>query len=216
MRRFIKRLLARGSTAESEPFRSADYWDRRYDTGGNSGAGSYGRLARFKADTLNRFVAENDITTVVELGCGDGAQLALAQYPRYLGLDVSETAVEMCRARFAGDGTKRFAVIGEDEAGRHDLALSLDVIYHLIEDQVFDRYMSDLFASSTRYVAIYSSNEEKDGGATHVRHRRFTDWIDANRPEWRLVDHVPNPYPYERELPLETSFADFHFFARAE
>lgn len=214
MRRFIRRLLATGSTAQSEPFRSADYWDRRYARGGNSGAGSYGRLAQFKADILNRFVAEHDIAKVVEFGCGDGAQLTLARYPRYLGLDVSETAVQMCKARFAGDSTKRFAVIGQDHAGQHDLALSLDVIYHLIEDEIFNRYMTDLLDASTRYVAIYSSNEEKDGGATHVRHRRFTDWIDANRLAWRLIDHVPNPYPYERRRHSQTSFADFYFFAK--
>lgn len=80
---------------------SAQYWQDRYKLGGTSGAGSYGRLAQFKADFLNNFVRENAIQTVVEYGCGDGAQLSLAQYPSYTGFDVSSLAVENCRRRFS-------------------------------------------------------------------------------------------------------------------
>ena len=53
------------------------YWENRYKNNGNSGAGSYGRLAEFKADVINNFIAENKITSVIEFGCGDGNQLSL-------------------------------------------------------------------------------------------------------------------------------------------
>jgi len=190
---------------------SSGYWERRYRAGRNSGAGSYGRLARFKADTLNRFVASHGILSVVEFGCGDGAQLGLAEYPRYLGLDVSATAVEACRRRFESDGTKRFGILGAD-VGRHDLSLSLDVIYHLVEDDVFERHMEALFDSSSRFVAIYASNREEKTPEPHVRHRRFTDWIDRNRRDWRLIEKIPNAFPFDPRNSDETSFADFHFF----
>ncbi len=58
---------------------SEEYWKQRYEFGGNSGAGSYGILADFKSELLNRFVINNVITDVVELGCGDENQLSLAQ-----------------------------------------------------------------------------------------------------------------------------------------
>ena len=32
---------------------SNEYWEQRYKTGGNSGAGSYNRLAEHKADIIN-------------------------------------------------------------------------------------------------------------------------------------------------------------------
>ncbi|MGD9858413.1 MAG: hypothetical protein AB7U20_26025 [Planctomycetaceae bacterium] len=57
---------------------SSDYWVRRYRKGRNSGGGSYGRLAEFKAQVLNDLVREHRIQTVIEFGCGDGNQLALA------------------------------------------------------------------------------------------------------------------------------------------
>src|SRR6185369_13409893 len=79
---------------------SADYWERRYTEGGTSGAGSYHRLALFKAEVLNEFVARQGIRSVIEFGSGDGAQLELANYPRYVGVDVSKAAIETTRARF--------------------------------------------------------------------------------------------------------------------
>src|SRR5690554_228897 len=70
-------------------FNSKNYWERRYKGGGTSGAGSYDHLAKFKAEFLNDFVTENDVKEVVEFGFGDGNQLLLANYPKYIGFDVS-------------------------------------------------------------------------------------------------------------------------------
>ena len=87
---------------------SADYWERRYQLGCDSGAGSYNRLALFKAEIINEFVKKNNIISVVEWGWGDGNQLNLAQYPQYTGIDVSLKAVEMCKKIFCEDYTKKF------------------------------------------------------------------------------------------------------------
>lgn len=75
---------------------SEGYWEERYAGGGTSGSGSYGHLAAFKAEVLNRIVADRGAASVLELGCGDGSQLALASYPTYVGLDVAPTAVRLC------------------------------------------------------------------------------------------------------------------------
>lgn len=91
--------------------------------------------------------------------------------------------------------------------------MSLDVIYHLIEDHVYEKYMRNLLDSSGRYVAIYASNNDEITRDVHVRHRRFTSEIDATG-EWRLIKHVPNRYPYDRRNKSDTSFADFYFFER--
>ena len=87
---------------------SAAFWERRYAKGGTSGPGSYGDLARGKAAFLNAFVRDRDVRTVIEFGCGDGHQLSLADYPNYVGLDVSPSAISLCKNRFASDGTKSF------------------------------------------------------------------------------------------------------------
>src|SRR5690349_8952416 len=84
-----------------EGFETSDeYWERRYAQGGNSGPGSYNRLAKFKAEVLNKLVKDNDLESVIEFGCGDGAQLELAQYPHYIGVDVSRSVLSKVRKRF--------------------------------------------------------------------------------------------------------------------
>jgi SAM-dependent methyltransferase len=94
----------------------------------------------------------------MEFGCGDGNQLALMRYPSYVGVDVSPSAVKLCRAQFAEDPSKKFYILDQElqaeEAPKADLTLSLDVIYHLVEDEVFERHMEALFASSRRFVGI--------------------------------------------------------------
>ena len=93
------------------PFSSGDYWEVRYRDGGTSGAGSVGRLAAFKAATINGFVAANAIRSVIDLGCGDASQLALLELPAdYVGVDVSPSSLARCAARFPD---RRFLTLDE-------------------------------------------------------------------------------------------------------
>jgi SAM-dependent methyltransferase len=193
---------------------STSYWERRYRNGRTSGVGSYGRLANFKAEVLNEFVERNRIQSVIEFGCGDGTQLSLARYPRYVGVDVAAGSIAICQQRFAGDNSKSFYLTTQipKVTGKFDLALSLDVVYHLVEDEVFDAYMRSLFERAGRFVAIYSSNKVEPSGVPHVRHRRFTDWIVAHAPQWKQSGFIANRYPVDPKRPDDTSFADFYFF----
>jgi len=194
---------------------STDYWEQRYAAGGNSGAGSYNRLAQFKADVLNGFVASHGIEFVIEFGSGDGSQLDLARYPSYVGVDVSRTAIEATRKRFAYDRSKQFLHISEVPADlKADLSLSLDVIYHLVVDPTFEAYMNALFAAASRFVVIYSSDKDERPRAPHVRHRRFTDWIAKHQPDFALKERVANAYPFDERDPDNTSFADFYIVER--
>jgi hypothetical protein len=207
----MRRLAVRKASA----FDSADYWEARYRKGRNSGGGSYNRLAQFKAEVLNRFIEEHGIGSVIEFGSGDGSQLKFASYPTYIGVDVSQTAIEATKRLYADDQSKTFVHIDElvvDQ--RAELALSLDVIYHLVEDEVFNRYMAQLFNAADRYVIVYSSNEVRPSDSVHVRHRRFTDWIERNRPEFCQTRFVKNPYPENIRDIDNTSFADFYVFER--
>lgn len=204
--------------ARSEPpafTTSGSYWETRYAGGGNSGSGSYGRLADYKASVLNDFVARNGVTSVIEFGCGDGNQLTLADYPSYLGVDVARTAVSACEARFRGDATKSFVTLADYDGRAADLALSLDVIFHLVEDETYFSYMERLFDAAGRFVIIYSSNRDEQPEARHVRHRAFKGWIEAERPDFRLAAHLPNPYPFDEADPDNTSEADFYIFERS-
>ena len=178
---------------------SAVYWEQRYSHGGTSGAGSYHALAEAKAAFLNDFVHTRGVGSVIEFGCGDGNQLSLADYPSYIGLDVSRSAIGLCQRRFAGDPAKSFFLYDgacfTDRVGLFtaDLAISLDVIYHLIEDAVFHTYMTHLFAAGGKFVIIYAPNQEIPGTAPHVKHRHFTQWADEDARDWRLLEVMQGP-----------------------
>lgn len=215
MKSFLRNILGR-----SGKFSSAKYWDKRYSSAGNSGAGSYGRLAEFKASVLNAYVADHGIARVLELGCGDGNQLSLANYENYVGLDISPTAVEICTDRFKSNKHWRFDVISSvdlralERTFDPQFVMSIDVLFHLVEDEIFHDYMTNLFQFGSATIAIYSSNGNFNVSAPHIRNHTFTDWIAANAPEWELLEKVDNPYPWSEEAPDATSFCDFYFFRK--
>ena len=202
---------------------SRQYWDHRYEQGGTSGAGSYGRLAEFKSNTIEQIIDENDIETVLEFGCGDGNQLSRTDFPSYIGLDVSPAAIDLCTEKFRNDQSKSFFLYDPhsfvDNLGifQAELSLSLDVIYHLTEDEIYQKYMEHLFSSSTRYVVIYSSNtSDTYPDADHVQHREFTNWVASNTDCWELGDVIENKYPYDPLDPETTSWSDFYIFEKSQ
>jgi tetratricopeptide (TPR) repeat protein len=199
-----------------------DYWNSRYDDGGNSGFGSYDRYAAFKAEVLNDFISVHGIRTMSELGCGDGNQLGLFEVSRYTGYDISSKAVRLWNEKYRSDDTKSFKVYEPTRPSwkimpQAELAVSLDVIYHILEDETYESYMRDLFMLSERFVAIYANNMESQGKiAQHLRFHRYTDWVEKNRPDWTLCGFLPNRYPVNPKAPNGTPLPDFYFFSRHE
>ena len=203
-------------SARTAEFSSARYWEARYIQGGHSGAGSYGILADYKSAFLNFFIQSNQIASILDFGCGDGNLLSLLHPPAYTGVDVSPTSLAACARRFDTRPNHRFRLFDElKPTDRAELSLSIDVIYHLIEDSVFNRYLEALFARSHRFVILYASNTDQSWPDAHVRHRRFTDAVIRNFPDWRLAAHLPNPHAYRPDAPNSTSFADFFVYAKA-
>jgi SAM-dependent methyltransferase len=196
---------------------AAAYWQARYAAGRTSGAGSRGALAAFKADIVNTLAQRYAVRDAIEFGCGDGAQLSLLRLPTYLGLDVSPAALARCRRSFGHDPTRRFALLDEYRGEQADLALSLDVIYHLVADAAFEAHMAALFGAARRIVLIYSCDEDApvDPRDPHVRRRRFTPWVAARAPDWRLVARIPNPYPWRGDVHTG-SWSDFYLYGRAD
>ncbi|NND70541.1 MAG: hypothetical protein HKN43_03080 [Rhodothermales bacterium] len=167
--------------------------------GRTSGPGSYGRQCVAKAKILNSIIDSLRIESIVEFGCGDGNQLTHYDIPRYLGFDVSETAVRMCMEQFSDDETKGFlhytpsVFDNRTKLISGDAAMSVDVIFHLVEDPVYRKYMDDLFSCARRLVIISSSNHTDQGGkgVQHVRHRKFVDDVAAWYPDWTLIAEHP-------------------------
>lgn len=171
----------------------SNFWEERYKTGGNSGAGSYGEYAIYKAQIINDYIKKYNIKTISDFGCGDGNQIGLlVGYEEYHGFDISEYVINKCREKFKempmsfyGDILKLPEV---------DLCLSLDVIYHVVDEKDFEFYLSQLFNKSKKFVLIFSSNHDsnKHSATNYIHHRKFTDWVEKNYKNFKLVEELEN------------------------
>lgn len=160
---------------------TAAYWENRYATGGNSGAGSRGKTAKAKAVAVNKYVALHRITSVLDIGCGDGYVAKMLRVPDYLGVDISPAALELARARNAG---KLFELLG-DQAPR-ECHLSFEVMHHLITEEEYQAHMALLF-SAQHHVLVWATDFDR-AGAPHVLHRHWTPDVPEG---WELAHYQP-------------------------
>ncbi len=168
---------------------SDQYWKQRYRFSGNSGRGSRGRNAQIKADFINNFASLHSVESVIDLGCGDGENALLFRFQEYSGFDISQEALKLAKKRCENKVGFSFYILDSsfereiEELNSKNmlpkLALSLEVIFHLVEDNVFEVYLDRLCMSSTQWVIIMSSNFDSraEGLATtpHVRHRNVDE-----------------------------------------
>jgi SAM-dependent methyltransferase len=171
-----------------------EYWERRYRKGvRGSGPGSIGTAAEQKAAFVNHLIAEHDVRRVIDWGCGDGIVAGMIASRRYVGLDVSERAIAICRERVKLPRRSWLWYDGmtAPELPPADMALSLDVIFHLTDYRLYRRYLKLVFGSAP-LVVIHSSNRDEQG-VPHVLHRTFLKDVPKS---WRIL-HRPED---EREI----------------
>lgn len=188
---------------------SRQYWEARYRLGGHSGEGSRGEAQHYKTGIINQFIKDYAINSVIEFGCGDGQQLRTLHIPHYVGVDVSPTVLSLCKKEFGSDSNKKFVLLDDYAGQRAELSMSIDVIFHLVEDKTYDDYLTRLFAAGTRFVIIYSTSTDLvDTGVSHVRHRNVLADVSARFPTFRRMTEaetvLPPPVRFDRGHP--TSF----------
>jgi hypothetical protein len=146
-----------------------DYWDERYQKGGNSGYGSYGEQLEKKLGWLSGL----DIKSISEIGCGDfnfGSSL-LKMYPevKYLGQDVSSVIIGQNQEKYPGITF----TTSPSEVPPADLVLCVDVLFHLIEDEVYKQTLNRIENLWTKYLAVTAYEEDRPSPSPHLALRKF-------------------------------------------
>jgi hypothetical protein len=115
---------------------------------------------------------------------------------------------------FKDDDTKEFKLVEYYAGEQAELVISLDVLLHLYEYEVWEEYLGRLFAASIKYVIIYAPDMDLELAGCQ-RYRKFTPWIEEYCPEWKLVGHIPNKYP-DTIPPThdDLSNADFYIYKK--
>ena len=193
-------------------FNTVEYWNMRYKNGKGSGKGSRGELLEYKANTINNIINEFDIQDIIDFGCGDGELSNLIDVEYYVGIDSSFEAVAICRSKKLYDrcrdvfGARIFINdINLSWTAQADMTMSIDVIFHLVNEREYLQHLLSLFQHSTKYVLIYSSDKEEDVDRGHVKHRKCTRTINELFPDWKLLRKIDNKYP-------DQSFSDFYLY----
>lgn len=162
------------------------HWDQRYSTGGNSGNGSYGNSAIGKGKYISDVIKKFKIKTINDLGHGDGNQLKYFEGDfKYYGYDVS-SYINSKLANEYKDNPKYTFLDSVGKMNKGDLALSLDVIYHIIQEDEYYKYLDTLFSLGD-YVLIYAVDMDHKF-TPYFQARKFTPYIDSTFPQFKLLD----------------------------
>lgn len=192
------------------------YWDDRYKTGLGAGNGSRGRLYEFKLEQVQKIVDDYKVKSVVDVGCADGNQMMSLKVGKYTGLDISPVAISI--AEGLSSESRTYSVIDAKSTAKSkiaDMAISLDVIMHLPDDQ-YQAHLDLLFRLAKKYVLIYAPNMDGEGMrlASHMCFHEFVQDIKEVQGLEPILT-IPNLYPVVGGAAANnTSYSEFYLFEK--
>jgi len=153
------------------------YWESRYKNGQNSGAGSYGDNADFKAMIIDRIIKDYDVESLLDIGCGDGNQISLVKSQvDYCGYDISSTTIKNCELKFKGDDRKQFHVFDPmvyNPSPAWDMTMCLDCLFHITIEEEWLKTIECICNCAENVVLIVTNTEEiRDEYFPHVNFKR--------------------------------------------
>jgi SAM-dependent methyltransferase len=162
---------AGGATPRKPPrpqrsdFDNRSFWNERYRTDPElgSGIGSRGDLAARKRDLVEDTWKNSGRGSVLDVGFGDLQVLDLSVFNDYVGVDVSDVAVEAARERYPQHRFVNADFTGPEEPSLPvdgaDLVLCFDVLIHQFDPDGYRRMVQRL-VRHTRQVGLVSGYDD--------------------------------------------------------
>jgi hypothetical protein len=117
-------------------------WGADRNGKGTSGYGSTFETARLYIKYINKFIKDNNVKSIIEIGCGDGVLLKYLNVPQgvsYTGYDVVESILKKNRKKFPNYTFANLNILEEDFPNV-DLILCKDVLQHLPNQMVIEMF----------------------------------------------------------------------------
>jgi Methyltransferase domain len=189
---------------------SHQFWRNRYllSPGLGSGVGSKGIWKQRKLDLLLQICRRHQIGKVLDLGCGDLEVLAdLPNLGRldYVGVDFNPQVLENNRKRFPNlkfIETDLYNI--PDLAPENpDLIICFDVLFHIEDDDTYNRVCDFIFNSGAKAVALTCSVGLEESNGTNLWYRDFAK--RAEKLTFRYVRKLERPFrePFERIMSFD-------------
>lgn len=186
---------------------SAQYWEDRYANGENSFAHAdmsmNGPSILFKSTVVKSVARMLDLRSCIDFGCGDMHTAMLFGFEDYVGVDVSPTLIQRLREL---NPRGKFFLLGEQIPcePKPDCCLSLDVAYHIVEQDAFQDHFDALFRHASKAVILYTTDTQVNNHSSqHIRHR-LVPFAPAG---WTMKCRIPS-------RPMIPSNADFFIYTR--
>jgi hypothetical protein len=145
-----------------------DYWNARYLKGESSGDGSYGEILNKKLGWLGGL----EINSITDVGCGDfnfgKSLLELYPWATYTGFDISDVIIERNKLKWP-----HYNFTTDGNLPKADLVLCMDVLFHITEDDNYEKMLTGLDQLWTKYLAITAYEYDNKDFKGHVRVRKF-------------------------------------------
>jgi FkbM family methyltransferase len=139
-------------------FDNQTFWNFRYrhapDLG--SGIGSRGAALDAKREILDRAIPAG--VSVLDVGCGDLETSRALRVTRYTGVDVSEEALALARAK-RPDWTFRRGHLRDLDIDPHDVVVCLDVLIHQRTYAAYRSLVAALLRAAGRVLIVSGYNQ---------------------------------------------------------
>jgi hypothetical protein len=141
-----------------------------------SGRGSEGTFAERKIALIKEIATDYKVTTLLDLGCGDFFWMkeAVRSIDHYHGIDIVEELIDVNSKQFGGDRVsfQCLDLINPDQqklltVRKADLVLCLDVIGHLLNDEVDSLLRFILYDLDVRLFLV--TNRREPGSTDYLR-----------------------------------------------
>lgn len=132
-------------------------WDEHYKSGGKSGDPSdYAKSREWKHSIISKY-CDIKSNSIIDIGCGD-LQFWQGRKPaKYTGIDISPTIIASHIEKYPD---RRFICASSDELLdiSADMVMCFDMLWHIIDDEVYINTIRNMAVYSKRYIIIYTWN----------------------------------------------------------
>ena len=167
-----------------------DHFNQRSLSGNRSGWGSVGVWAELKRSMLWKAFP---FGSMLDIGCGDMVYLSffepfVSNEFCYLGTDGSLDVIRRAKEKCPGHNFRKLMISEMIETNlNHDyeVIVCYDVLFHIVEDSLYDGLMKWLLSSSARALALTYLRVEEEG--PRKGHFVIRDFGRISLDGWRLA-----------------------------
>ena len=162
---------------------SKEIYETLWETGWED-ARHYGPIARHSRRIINNMTLDLNITSVLDVGCGECSLLNSIEenhYPSSVsGIDISQKALELCKKIIPSGSFYKLDITSEKLEEKFDLIVSADVIEHLNNDQAAIRNISEMLNPGGRLIISTLLGEMRavERQVGHLRNYNKKDLLD--------------------------------------